>query len=78
MERKHCPAFNKRCNRCSTKGHFGVVCQKNAEASPALNDNIDENGEPVETLETINAGAECSFSFGAQDFRTVKSRTGMT
>lgn len=68
LERKHCPAFKKKCDNCHKKGHLAAVCEQGS-AAPAMAEDAVDNG-----IEDIAAGAFVSFAFGAQDFRPGKKQ----
>ena len=73
-DRKKCPAFGKKCNKCGIKGHHGVVCENSAAAAA-------ETGE-TEDLQPLAADASVSFAFGAEsnlrDFRLGRKSKGRT
>ena len=68
MDRLNCPAYDKKCNKCNIKGHFGVVCEK-SKSDAAHSGQTDGTEVEQPRLETLPSEASVSFSFGAQDFR---------
>lgn len=67
MDRVNCPAYKKECNKCHTKGHFGVVCEKSRnDVAQSNQQNRDSDNQLP--LESLPSEASVSFAFSAQDF----------
>ena len=75
IEKKSCPAKDKKCAKCQKKGHFARVCEQSDAAAGAQSDGSDGNPEQ---LPTLPAEASVSFSFGATqpDFCMERDTTG--
>ena len=75
LERAHCPAREKECNKCKTKGHFSAVCEKSKTQAAHCREDDAHDATP-EGIQKIPSEASISFAFSAQDFRHGSNVTG--
>ena len=52
VRRKHCPAFDKKCEKCSRVGHFKNVCKSNPRDTKADPKNGKDKPESADGIET--------------------------
>ena len=68
LEKIYCPAREKACFKCKTKGHLAAVCRKSASAAAAGEE------QPANDVE-LPSEACVSFSFDSEDFRPSQRGT---